>query len=61
MFRDYYQDGFNDGYGRDYYNPDNDQPESACDQYSYRRGHEDGKRRREIANELDREYFGDTD
>ncbi len=53
--RDYYQDGFDDGYGR-YRIDDGDYPQSDSDWYSYRDGLEEGRRRRRIADELDREY-----
>ncbi len=57
--RDFYNDGFKDGYGSE--NRNVEIPESDGDSYSYRRGYEDGQRRREISRELDREYFGDED
>lgn len=53
--RDYYQDGFDRGYGKNHTNYDNDFPRSDGDRYSYERGVEDGQRRREISRELDRE------
>lgn len=54
---DYYQDGFNSGYGREYRGPDNG-PQTDYDRYNYSRGQEDGERRSHIAEELDRECFG---
>ncbi len=54
--RDYRRDGFNDGYGKKR-DDDGDYPQNDGDVYSYRRGYEDGQRRREIANELERNYF----
>lgn len=59
MARDYYRDGFDTGYGRERRDYEDERPQSDGDSYSYRRGFEDGERRREIANELDREYYGD--
>ena len=56
--RNYYQDGFDNGYGRDHNGP-REYPQNDGDDYSYRRGQEDGRRRRDIANELDREYWGE--
>jgi hypothetical protein len=53
--RDYFQDGFDDGYGR-YRIDDGDYPQSDSDKYSYRDGLEEGRIRRRIADELDREY-----
>lgn len=52
---DFYNDGFNYGYGRGYRNSGHEQPETDGDRYSYERGREDGQRRREIAKELDSE------
>jgi len=52
--RDYYQDGFDNGYGRDNRNYDNDYPKTDGDRYSYERGIEDGERRRKIREELDK-------
>ena len=53
--RDYYQDGWDDGYGRDRID-DGDYPVTESDKYSYRTGLEDGRRRRRIADEIDREF-----
>lgn len=50
--RDYYQDGFDDGYGRSRYD-DGDYPANDGDRYSYRTGMEDGQRRWDIARELE--------
>ncbi|OQB40147.1 MAG: hypothetical protein BWY04_01438 [candidate division CPR1 bacterium ADurb.Bin160] len=52
--RDYYQDGFDDGYGR-YRIDDGDYPQSDSDWYSYRDGLEEGRRRRRIADEISKE------
>ncbi len=52
---DYYGIGFDIGYRgehRDQFDP----PGSGGDRYDYRRGIEDGQRRRDIANELEREW-----
>ena len=54
--RDYYRDGFDDGYGKSRHD-DGDTPSTDGDRYDYRQGLEDGARRREIANELERDYF----
>ena len=53
----YYQDGFNAGYGRSHLNDHHENPQTDGDRYSYRRGHEDGQRRRDISNELEREGY----
>lgn len=58
--RDYRQDGFNDGYGRHRDN-DGDYPQNDMDKYSYRSGYEEGRRRREISDELERDYFGNRE
>jgi len=55
--KDYYSDGFNVGYGQSWRNNGHDYPRSAGDDYSYRRGIEDGERRRKISDELDREGY----
>lgn len=55
--RDYYQDGFAMGYGRISTNYENDYPRNDGDSYSYRRGMEDGARRRRFSEELDRESY----
>jgi hypothetical protein len=54
---DYYKDGFNVGYGNSYRNSGHDYPRSDSEAYSYRRGVEDGERRRRISDELDRECY----
>jgi hypothetical protein len=53
--RDYYQDGFDAGYGKPP-GGHNDFPQTDGDAWSYRRGVEDGQRRRRISDELDREH-----
>jgi hypothetical protein len=53
--RDYYKDGFDKGYGRNYPNYDNDYPKSDGDRYDYEQGIRDGQRRKDISRELDRE------
>lgn len=55
--RDYYQDGFDAAYGRPFENF-GDFPLNDGDRWSFRRGIEDGQRRRRMADELDREQFG---
>ena len=52
--RDYYQDGFDDGYGRSSYG-DREYPRTNCDKHSYQQGLEHGRRRQRISDELDRE------
>ena len=52
---DYYNDGFNEGYGRRYRNQGHEAPQSDGDRYSYRTGQEDGERRRRISREFDQE------
>ena len=49
---DYYSDGFDGGYGRGR-KPGHSYPQTDGDDYSYRRGVEDGRRRRGISDELD--------
>jgi hypothetical protein len=53
--RDYYQDGFDLGYGKNH-SGSRSYPTTDGDDYSYRQGVEDGRDRRNIANEIDREY-----
>jgi len=55
--RDYYQDGFDIGYGRGS-SGNRDYPSTDGDDFSYRQGIEDGQRHRDIANDIDREYDG---
>ena len=50
---DYYYDGFNSGYGRNYLNDNHEYPQNDGDKYSYRAGYEDGQRRRKIKEELE--------
>ena len=54
---DFYSDGYNVGYGQSYKNDNHDYPQSDGDRYSYRRGAEDGERRRRVSDELDREGY----
>jgi hypothetical protein len=56
MASDFYQDGFDDGYGRGKYG-EREYPETDGDRYSYERGVEDGRRRKSISEELDREGY----
>ena len=55
--RDFYDDGFNDGYGRNGSRGDRECPQTDGDKYSYQQGIEHGRRRREISDELDREMY----
>ena len=50
---DFYQDGFNDGYGRSSLNGGHSVPQTDYERASYQLGQSDGERRREIARELD--------
>ena len=52
--RDFYDDGFNDGYGKSWYG-DREYPQSESDRASYKRGFEYGQLRRKIGNELEEE------
>jgi len=52
--RDFYDDGFNDGYGRRSYG-DREYPQTDSDKNSYERGLEYGKLRKRISDELDEE------
>lgn len=54
--KNYYQDGFNVGYGESYLNNGHDYPTSDGDRCSYNEGIENGIRRREISNELEEDY-----
>lgn len=51
--RDYYNDGFNEGYGREHTSP-REYPQTDGDEYSYRRGREDGERRKEAGRDIER-------
>ncbi len=53
--RDFYNDGFETGYGKRPPDGPREYPQTDGDDYSYRRGIEDGQRRRDISDELDRE------
>jgi len=52
---DYYQNGFDLGYGRSP-SGNKDYPAMDGDDYNYRQGIEDGRNRKNIANEIDQEY-----
>ena len=56
---DFYKDGFNVGYGRPDRNEGHDYPSTDQDDYSYRKGIEDGERRRRISEALDRDRYDD--
>ena len=58
--RDYYDDGWNDGYGR-WRCDDGDYPTTDDERYSYRRGLKDGQKRRRIAEEIDRKPYREED
>lgn len=58
--RDYYDDGWNDGYGR-WRRDDGDCPTTDDERYSYRRGFEEGQRRRRVADEIDGGLYGEED
>ncbi len=51
---DYYQDGFDDGYGR-HRSGEREYPQNDGDDYNYRKGVEDGQRRRRVMDEPDDE------
>lgn len=57
--RDYYRDGYDDGYGTYRDNHDNDYPSSDGERYDYERGREDGQRRRDISRDIERDWYGD--
>lgn len=48
---DFWQDGFNDGYGQGYLNSGHESPETDGDRYDYRVGREYGERRRKKISE----------
>jgi len=54
---DYYEDGFNTGYGRSYLNDGHDSPQSDGERYDYQQGIEDGQRRRRFADELENDWY----
>jgi len=54
--RDLYQDGFDDGYGNKIYG-EREYPQSDGNRYNYRQGVEDGKRRKNISDELANEGY----
>ncbi len=51
---DFYNEGFNDGYGKHFYG-EREYPQSNGDRASYERGIEDGQRRGRIRDEIERE------
>ena len=55
---DYWQDGFNEGYGRADSNEHHDSPQTDCDNFSFQLGKETGERHRKVADDLDREMYG---
>jgi hypothetical protein len=55
--RDYYKDGFDLGYKGSNSNYEGDYPRNDGDNYSYRRGIEEGVSRRHISEELGREGY----
>jgi len=54
--RDSYEDGYNDGYGNRTYGK-REYPKTDQDDYSYRQGIDDGRRRRQISDELERDGY----
>lgn len=54
---DFYQDGFNVGYGQSHRNMGHDYPQSTIDRWSYEEGMRDGERRRRASYELDRDGY----
>ena len=57
MAENWYNDGFNNGYGQSYKNKGHDYPQTDGDKYSYTRGREDGERHRRISEELEKEGY----
>jgi len=53
---DFYNDGFEDGFGFGYRNSGHDPPTSNEDCYDYKRGKEEGEYRKRLSDELDNEY-----
>ncbi len=56
MSEDFYKNGYDDGYGRRNYG-DRDYPQTDGDKYSYKRGVEDGQKRKKISDELEEEGY----
>ena len=56
---DYYGDGFNAGYGHSERNSHHEFPQTDGDQYNYRQGMEEGRRKRQVSDEIDRELYGE--
>jgi len=54
--RDFYNDGFDDGYGKKHYG-EREYPQTDSDKNSYERGLEEGQRRKHISEELDQEGY----
>ena len=54
--RDFYNDGFDDGYGRKTYG-DREYPQAESDKASYERGLEYGHLRKRISDELERDGY----
>lgn len=54
---DFYQDGFNVGYGQSHRNMGHDYPQSTIDRWSYEEDMRDGERRRRASYELDRDGY----
>ena len=52
---DFYNDGYNEGYGRSRRNDHHDPPQSDGDRHSFDQGREEGERHRRVAEEIDRE------
>lgn len=59
MSEDFKQDGFNAGYGQSWRNAHHEEPVTEGDKHSFRVGFEEGRHRRRIADELDRELYGE--
>ena len=59
MTSNYYENGYNDGYGYDWKNNDDDHPITDSDWASYQNGYREGKRKRKISDEIDRELYGE--
>ena len=56
---DYREYGYNVGRGQAWRNAHHEPPQTDSDRYSYRAGYEEGEMRRRVADEIDRELYGD--
>ena len=56
---DFRSDGFNAGYGCPDRNHGHEDPQTDADRYSYNEGFQEGLRRRQLAEELAKELWGE--